>query len=147
MSLRLASITARNQFFFWLELRRRRHNMEIVGGIAQIAAALWILNVWILRFNKETEYRAGDSKNMVEEFTAYGFPAKAVYLVGAVKVALSLLLIVGIWVDALTRPAAAGLALIMIGAIGMHVRVGDRPKKAMPAISVLVLTAVALIFA
>ena len=121
--------------------------MEIVGGIAQIAAALWILNVWILRFNKETEYRAGDSKNMVEEFTAYGFPAKAVYLVGAVKVALSLLLIVGIWVDALTRPAAAGLALIMIGAIGMYVRVGDRPKKAMPAISVLVLTAVALIFA
>jgi uncharacterized membrane protein YphA (DoxX/SURF4 family) len=120
--------------------------MEIVGGIAQVAAALWILNVWILRFNKETEYRAGDSKNMVEEFTAYGFPAKAVYLVGAVKITLSLLLLAGFWVEGVTQPAAAGLALIMLGAIGMHVRVGDRPKKAMPAISVLVLSTIALIF-
>ena len=119
--------------------------MEIVGGIAQVAAALWILNVWILRFNKETEYRGGDAKNMVEEFTNYGFPAKAVYLIGAVKISLSLLLIGGVWIDSVTRPAAAGLALIMLGAIGMHVRVGDRLKKSTPAISVFVLSAIAFL--
>ncbi len=119
--------------------------MEIVGGIAQVAAALWILNVWILRFNKETEYRGGDAKNMVEEFTNYGFPSKAVYIIGAVKITLALVLISGLWIDSVTRPAAAGLALIMLGAIGMHVRVGDRPKKAMPAMSVFSLSTIALI--
>ena len=119
--------------------------MEIVGGIAQVAAALWILNVWILRFNKETEYRGGDAKNMVEEFTNYGFPAKAVYVIGAVKISLALLLLFGFWIDSVTRPAAAGLALIMLGAIGMHGRVGDRPKKAMPATSVFALSTIAFL--
>ena len=46
--------------------------MEIVGILAQIGAGLWILNVWILRFNKETEFRGGDAKNMLEEFQTYG---------------------------------------------------------------------------
>ena len=119
--------------------------MEIVGGIAQVAAALWILNVWILRFNTETEYRGGDAINMVEEFTNYGFPSKAVYIIGAVKITIALVLLSGFWIDSVTRPAAAGLALIMLGAIGMHMRVGDRPKKAMPAMSVFSLSTIALI--
>jgi uncharacterized membrane protein YphA (DoxX/SURF4 family) len=82
---------------------------------------------------------------MVEEFTNYGFPSKAVYIIGAVKITLSLLLLSGFWIDSVTRPAAAGLALIMLGAIGMHIRVGDRPKKAMPAMSVFALSTIALI--
>jgi|TARA_B110000438_G_C15809138_1_gene648798 uncharacterized membrane protein YphA (DoxX/SURF4 family) len=120
--------------------------METIGLIAQIGAALWILNVWILRFNKETEYRGGDAKNMREEFDAYGFPSKTVYLIGATKISLAVLLLIGIWVDPLVRPAAAGLGLLMVGAIGMHIRVGDHLKKSAPAISVLVLSVLALIF-
>ena len=46
--------------------------MEIVGILAQIGAGLWILNVWILRFNKETEFRGGDAINMLEEFHETG---------------------------------------------------------------------------
>ena len=82
--------------------------METVGIIAQIGASLWILNVWILRFNKETEYRGGDAKNMREEFQTYGFPSWAVYLIGGTKLSLAVLLLVGIWVESLVRPAAVG---------------------------------------
>ena len=62
-------------------LLEKVNNMETVGLVAQIAAALWILNVWILRFNKETEYRGGDAKNMREEFKTYGIPPWAMYLI------------------------------------------------------------------
>ena len=120
--------------------------MSVIGTVGQIGAALWILNVWILRFNKETEYRGGEAKNLPEEFDVYGFPKRTVYLVGAAKVSLAALLIIGLWVDAIVRPAAVVLAILMLGAIGMHFRVGDRPKKAAPAISVLSLCILAIAF-
>ncbi len=85
--------------------------MEAIGNIAQLGAGLWILNVWILRFNKETDYRGGSATNMREEFDVYGFPSWAVYFVGGAKITLALLLIIGIWVDGLARPAAIGLGL------------------------------------
>ena len=120
--------------------------MTFVGNAAQLAAALWILNVWILRFNKETDYRGGGAKNLPEEFDVYGFPSGTVYLVGAAQIILALLLIVGLWVDVLVTPSAGLLALLMVGAVAMHYRVGDRPKKALPATSVLVLSVLALVF-
>tara|TARA_B100001146_G_scaffold128782_1_gene112973 strand:- start:141 stop:506 length:366 start_codon:yes stop_codon:yes gene_type:complete len=120
--------------------------METIGLVAQVIAALWIFNVWILRFNKATEYRGGDAKNMVEEFEAYGLPSWAMYLIGATKLTFAALLLIGVWVDALVRPAAIGLALLMLGAISMHLRVGDRLKKSAPAISVFTLSALAAIF-
>ena len=60
--------------------------MEIVGILAQIGAGLWILNVWILRFNKETEFRGGDAKNMLEEFQTYGISPPLMYLIGGTTV-------------------------------------------------------------
>ena len=120
--------------------------MSAIGIIGQIGAALWILNVWILRFNKETEYRGGGAKNLPEEFDVYGFPRGAVYVVGATKISLALLLLVGLWVDPIVIPAAVALGALMVGAIGMHFRAGDRPKKSAPAISVLTLCILAIAF-
>ena len=120
--------------------------MSFIGTIGQLGAALWILNVWILRFNKETEYRGGDAKNLPQEFDVYGFPKGTVYLVGATKISLALLLIIGLWVDPIVRPAALALGALMVGAIGMHLRVCDRLKKAAPAINVLSLCILAIAF-
>ena len=120
--------------------------MSFIGTIGQLGAALWILNVWILRFNKETDYRGGDAKNLPQEFDVYGFPKGTVYLVGATKNSLALLLIIGLWVDPIVRPAAIALGSLMVGAIGMHLRVGDRLKKAAPAISVLTLCILTIAF-
>ena len=46
--------------------------MKLIGKLAQTAAALWILNVWFNRFNKDTGYRGGDATNMKEEFEGHG---------------------------------------------------------------------------
>ena len=109
---------------------------NIIGKIAQIAAPLWIFNVWFNRFDKDTGYRGGDASNMREEFEEYGLSETTMYLVGAAKVGLSTLMLIGLKVPRLTRPASAGLAAMMLGAVGMHVKVKDPIKRAMPAISV-----------
>ena len=37
------------------------------------------------------------------------------------------------------RPAAIGMAILMLGAVGMHIKIGDAFKKTTPALSVLIL--------
>ena len=110
--------------------------MSIIGKLAQTAAALWILNVWFNRFNKDTGYRGGNATNMVEEFEEYGLSKKQMYAVGAVKVSLAGMLLAGHWYPRLVRPASTGLAGMMLGAIGMHIKVKDPIKRSLPAITV-----------
>ncbi len=119
--------------------------MSIIGKAAQTAAALWILNVWFNRFDKDTGYRGGDATNMVEEFEAYGLSEKTMYAVGATKVSLAGLMLAGLRFSRLTQPASAALAALMVGAIGMHVKVKDPLKRSLPAISVFALSAASVI--
>ena len=84
--------------------------MEIVGKTAQTGAALWILNVWFNRFNKDTGYRGGEATNMVEEFEEYGLSKNTMYVVGATKVSLASLMLIGHGFPKLVRPASIGLA-------------------------------------
>ncbi len=119
--------------------------MTIIGKIAQTGSALWILNVWFNRFNKDTGYRGGDAKNMKEEFEEYGFSETTMYAVGAAKVSLASMMLVGLFVPKLTRPASTGLAAFMLGAIGMHIKVKDPLKRSIPAISVFTGAAVSAI--
>jgi hypothetical protein len=121
--------------------------MKYFGRIAQTVAALWILNVWFNRFNKDTGYRGGEATNMIEEFEEYGFSKNQMYAVGAAKVGLAASMLAGHAVPRLTRPASAGLALFMVGAVGMHVKVKDPVKRSLPAITVLTLSTVSAIAA
>ncbi len=113
--------------------------MKIIGKVAQTSAALWILNVWFNRFDKDTGYRGGDATNMKEEFQEYGLSENTMYAVGAVKVTLAGLLLAGHAKPQLVRPASIGLASFMLGAVGMHIKVGDPVKRYLPALSVLTL--------
>jgi len=110
--------------------------MNLIGRIAQTLAALWILNVWFNRFNKDTGYRGGDATNMKEEFEEYGLSEGTMYAVGAAKVGLAGTMLVGHAVPRVVRPASIGLAVFMLGAIGMHVKVGDEVKRYLPALTV-----------
>lgn len=116
--------------------------MEYVRIIAQLIVALGILNVWLLRPNRATAYRAGTAKNIREEFATYGLPLWFMRVVGALKILFALSLLVGFWLPHLVRPAAIGMAVLMLGAIAMHIKVGDPLKKAAPASLVLVLSLV-----
>ena len=114
--------------------------MEYIRNVAQLIIALGIVNVWLLRFNKATIYRGGAAKNMKEEFATYGLPVWFMWFVGGLKVLLALSLLVSFWKPELMRPAAIGMAILMAGAVGMHIKIGDALKKTTPALSVLILS-------
>jgi len=116
--------------------------MDTAVMVIQVVVALGIYNVWLLRFGKATSWRGGSATSMKEEFAAYGLPPAAVGIVGGLKLLCATLLIVGIWVPVVTRPAAIGLAILMLGAISMHVKVKDPLEKSLPAATMLVLATI-----
>jgi len=121
--------------------------MNLLESALQIIVALGLLNVWVLRFQQNTAYRGGTARSMKEEFAFYGLPAQLVYVVGALKIAIALCFIVGLWLHILVFPAALLLCLLMLGALAMHVKVRDPLKKSLPALAVLVLTAAICVLA
>ena len=107
---------------------------------AQITIAISIYNVWFLLFNKSTIYRGIDAKNMKDEFISYGLKGPFVWSIGFLKVTLATMLVVGIFYDSLIFPAAVGMAVLMLGAILMHLKVKDQPLKSLPATIFLILS-------
>tara|TARA_B100001769_G_scaffold119781_1_gene93446 strand:- start:738 stop:1109 length:372 start_codon:yes stop_codon:yes gene_type:complete len=106
----------------------------------QIVIAVVIFAVWIFRPNLDTNYRAGDAKNIVEEFAVYGLPKWSVYVVGATKLTLALALIVGIWYTQLAQYAVMGMGILMVGALICHLKTRDDPlSRAAPASIMLVM--------
>ena len=114
--------------------------------ILQLVIAIGLKNVWLLRFNKATEYRGGDAKNMKEEFIAYGLPVWLMYLVGAMKIAIAIMLVLSFWVEQLLLYNLIALASLMIAALMMHVKVKDPIKKSYPALSILFMIALIMYF-
>ena len=83
---------------------------------------------------------------MVEEFGVYGLPGWSVYVVGFLKVLFAVMLLVAVGIPWLALPGAIGLGLLMLGAIIMHLKVGDPMKKSLPAFLLLLLCGVVAIY-
>ena len=114
--------------------------MDTLVMTLQIIIAIVIFAVWIFRPNLDTNYRAGDAKNIVEEFAVYGLPKWSVYVVGATKLTLALALIVGIWYTQLAQYAVMGMGILMVGALICHLKTRDDPlSRAAPASIMLVM--------
>jgi hypothetical protein len=111
-----------------------------ISTVLQVVIALGLLNVWMVRPGKATSYRGGNAKTLKEEFAAYGLPDAAFYVVGALKVLSAVALIAGIWIPALVLPAAAVVAVLMLGALAMHLKVGDPALKSLPAFLMLLMS-------
>lgn len=101
--------------------------------ILSVVVALGLLNVWLVRANRPTAYRGGAAGNLRDEFSAYGLPPVAFYLVGFLKITSALALLAGLWIPQLVFPAAALVAVLMAGAVIMHFKVRDPIVKAVPA--------------
>lgn len=56
-----------------------------------------------------------------------------------------MLLLLSIWRAVLTRPAAIGIAVLMLGAVSMHLKVRDPIKKTLPAQTLLALSCVVIL--
>lgn len=114
--------------------------MEYVISIIKIIIGVSIINVWLFRFKKPTTWRGGDAENMKQEFETYGLPEWVMFVVGGLKVFLSLALLASIYFTSLEVPSAYGIAILMLGAIIVHLKVSDPIKKSLPAFTFLVLS-------
>ncbi len=120
--------------------------MEIIVQVIQVFIALSLLMVWLVRPKIESGYRGGNAKNMKEEFGVYGLPYWFMILIGILKVGFAILLIIGLWLPGFTLISAIAIAVLMSGALAMHMKVKDPLKKSLPALTLLLLSVVVLIY-
>ena len=113
--------------------------MEILINILKLIVAFTLINVWLFRFNQPTAYRGCNSKNMIEEFAEYGLSKWMLYLVGSMKILIAVLIIYSIFNEDILFYISSILAVLMIGAIFMHMRIKDPIYKSIPALSILLI--------
>ncbi|MEM1000110.1 MAG: DoxX family protein [Bacteroidota bacterium] len=123
--------------------------MEILLIVLQFFVGLNILRIWLVTSQRASIYRGGDgeAKTLRQEFEYYGLSIQFMYLVGVLKCAAALGLIVGYWVPAVTPFAAGGLIVLMIGAVVMHIKVNDKVQTYLPALLMLTLSTTILLLA
>ncbi|HQV55201.1 MAG: DoxX family protein [Chitinophagaceae bacterium] len=96
--------------------------------IAQVIVALSIAYVWIFRFD-----------NVVKEFKQYGLSDLIRTIVGSSKIALSTLLVAGIWYPDLILIPSLLIAFLMLSAQYFHFKVSNPWQKHMPSLFLLIL--------
>jgi uncharacterized membrane protein YkgB len=114
--------------------------MNYLVWAVKIILFISIVNVWLFRFNKATPWRGGEAKSMKDEFKAYGLPETLMYVIGGLKLLAALAILVSIWVPHLAFYGATLMAVLMLGAIAMHIKVSDPLKKSLPAFIFLILS-------
>ena len=119
-----------------------------VVSVLQVLIAFGLINVWLVRSGRATKYRGAGAQNMKEEFSAYGLPGWSLYVVGFFKMLIALVMILVLFVPSLMAllgvPAFILLSVLMLGAISMHIKVKDPIIKILPAISMLLMSLVAM---
>ncbi|MEO8438642.1 MAG: DoxX family protein [Spartobacteria bacterium] len=105
--------------------------MHALSVFLQVFVAASIFFVWGVRY-----------PNIIEEFKQYGYPDWLRDIVGILKVSFAICLLVGIG-----RPRGAvlggvGIAVLMLGALGTHLRMKNPPFKMLPSATLLVLSLV-----
>ena len=103
--------------------------MTIYSIIAQVIVALSIAYVWIFRFD-----------NIVKEFNQYGLSDLTRSIVGAAKIALSTLLVAGIWYPDLVLIPSLLIAFLMLSAQYFHFKVSNPWRKHIPSLLLLILS-------
>ena len=108
--------------------------IEWAPKILQGLVAFALLWIWVFRFGRSSFFRAGQSRNMKDEFAVYKLPEWSVWAVGGCKVLLSLCLLAGLLYEELVKPTALALSFFMLAAVWMHLKIRrDSLLKAAPA--------------
>ena len=109
--------------------------------VIRCGLALVLLSVWTWRLNRPTRFRGKRAKNMAQEFEVYGLSKQKMYIVGFLKLTISVCFLCGHWFPMFIRPAAIILAFLMAMAVICHLKVErDKLLKAAPAYIVLFFT-------
>lgn len=102
--------------------------------LLQVVVAASLFFVWVVRYD-----------NIVEEFKGYGLSERLRDLVGVLKLSSALLLVVGIDRERLAMTGALVLVILMGCALATHVRCKTPLPARLPALGLLVLSAVILL--
>lgn len=119
--------------------------MEYLEIVIKLIIGLSVLNVWLLRANKPTEWRGAGANSLKEEFKAYGLSMGMMKVVGAIKILLALMILASIVYQPLEQIGAIGMAVMMLGAIIMHIKIKDAIKRSLPAFIFLLLSVILLL--
>ena len=102
--------------------------MEKLLIASQIIVATSVFIVWVFR-----------RENITVEFEQYGISDTIRDLVGALKISLATILILGIWHKELLIISSLSMAFLMICAQYFHVKVKNPFKKFIPSLLLLIL--------
>ena len=98
-------------------------------NLAQIIVAISVVYVWTFRFH-----------NVLIEFEQFGLSDLTRNIVGATKISLATLLVVGIWYPELVLIPAILMGILMIGAQYFHFKISNPFIKHLPSLILLVLS-------
>ncbi len=104
--------------------------MEELTKLVQMTLAISVAYVWVFRFH-----------NVVEEFKKFGLSDLTRNFVGATKISLATLLVVGIWYSSLVFIPSVLMGLFMIAAQYFHFKTRNPFIKHLPSLILLILCA------
>ncbi|MEZ7900313.1 MAG: DoxX family protein [Flavobacteriales bacterium] len=104
--------------------------MEELTLLIQFIIAISVAYVWIFRFH-----------NVLREFEEFGLSNITRNFVGATKISLATLLVVGVWVSSLVFIPAVLMGLFMVAAQYFHFKQKNPFIKHLPSLILLILSA------
>ena len=102
--------------------------MEELTKVVQLTVAISVAYVWVFRFH-----------NVVEEFKSFGLSDLTRNFVGATKISLATLLVVGVWYSSLVFIPSVLMGLFMIAAQYFHFKIKNPFIKRLPSLILLLL--------
>ena len=103
--------------------------MEYLINLSQITVAISVVYVWTFRFH-----------NVLKEFEQFGLSDLTRNIVGATKISLATLLVVGIWHPTLVLIPSILMGILMIGAQYFHFKISNPFIKHLPSLILLFLS-------
>tara|TARA_B110000263_G_scaffold191908_1_gene169866 strand:+ start:1654 stop:1998 length:345 start_codon:yes stop_codon:yes gene_type:complete len=103
--------------------------MDYISLIFQLIVAISVIIVWVFRYD-----------NIVVEFKHYGYSDLVRNIVGASKISISTLLIMGIWYNEITLYASLSMAFFMLCAQISHLKVKNPLIKFIPSLIFLLMS-------
>ena len=97
--------------------------MENLINLLQITVAISVLYVWTFRFH-----------NVLKEFEQFGLSDLTRNIIGATKISLATLLVVGIWHPSLVLIPSILMSILMIGAQYFHFKISNPFIKHLPSL-------------
>ena len=103
--------------------------MENLMHLSQIILAISVLYVWTFRFH-----------NVIKEFQQFGLSDLTRNFIGATKISLATLLIVGVWYPSLVFIPSVLMGLLMVSAQYFHFSARNPFVKKLPSLILLALS-------